>query len=57
MTGALPAGLVLYWVIRSLVRGKKKLQDDVLPDATAKGREFFREQSRRRWEKKHPGEY
>ena len=57
MTGALPAGLVLYWVIRSLVRGKKKLQDDVLPEATAKGREFFREQSRRRWEKKHPGEY
>ena len=57
VTGALPAGLVLYWVIRSLVRGKKKLQDDVLPDATAKGREFFREQSRRRWEKKHPGEY
>ena len=57
MTGALPAGLLLYWVIRSLVRGKKKLQDDVLPDATAKGREFIREQSRRRWEKKHPGEY
>ena len=57
VTGALPAGLVLYWVIRSLVRGKKKLQDDVLPDAKAKGREFFREQSRRRWEKKHPGGY
>lgn len=57
VTGALPAGLLLYGVIRGMVHGKKKLEDDVLPDATAKGREFFREQSRRRWEKKHPGEY
>ncbi len=56
-TGALPAGLLLYWVIRSLVHGKKKLEDDVLPDAKARGSEFFREYSRRRWEKKHPGEY
>ena len=57
VTGALPAGLLLYWVIRGMVHGKKKLEDDVLPDARAKSREFFREQSRKRWEKKHPGEY
>ena len=57
VTGALPAGLLLYWVIRAMVHGKKKLEDDVLPDARAKSREFFREQSRKRWEKKHPGEY
>ena len=57
VTGALPAGLLLYGVIRSLVHGKRKLESDVLPDAKAKSREFFREQSRRRWEKKHPGEY
>jgi len=44
-------------VIRSLVHGKKKLEDDVLPEAKTKTREFFREQSRRRWEKKHPVEY
>ena len=57
ITGTLPAALLLYWVIRSLVHGKKKLESDVLPEAKTRTREFFRERSRRRWEKKHPGEY
>ncbi len=57
ITGALPAALLLYQVIRSLARGKKKLEGDVLPEAKTRTREFFREQSRKRWEKKHPGEY
>ena len=57
VTGVLPAALLVYWVIRSLVYGKRKLEDDLLPGAKSKTREFFREQSRRRWERKHPGEY
>ena len=56
-TGVLPAALLVYWVIRSLAHGRKKLEDDLLPGAKTKTREFFREQARRRWEKKHPGEY
>ena len=56
MTGVPPAALLLYGLIRSASRGKRRLEDDLLPEAKARGREFFREQSRKRWEKKHPGE-
>ena len=57
VSGVLPAVLLLYCLIRGAAHGRKKLEDDLLPDARAKGREFFREQARKRWEKKHPGEY
>lgn len=57
VTGALPAGLLIYGAVRAAVLGKRRLEGDVLPGAQAKSREFFRAQSRRRWEKKHPGEY
>ena len=57
VTGVLPAALLVYWVIRSLAQGRKKLEDDLLPGAKYRTREFFREQSRKRWERKHPGEY
>ena len=56
-TGALPAALLFYALIRYAVVGKRRLEDNVLPEAKARSREFFREQSRRRWEKKHPDEY
>ena len=57
VTAAFPIALLLYELIRSFVRGRKKLEEDVLPNAKAKSREFIREQNRRRWERKHPGEY
>jgi len=57
LTAAFPLALVLYELIRTLVRGKKKLETDVLPEAKAKSREFIREQNRRRWERRHPDEF
>lgn len=57
ITAAFPIALLLYELIRGFVRGRKKLEEDVLPNAKAKSREFIREQNRRRWERKHPGEY
>ena len=56
ITGVFPIALLLYALIRSAVRGKKKLEDDVLPEARARSRELLREQSRRRWERRHPDE-
>ena len=56
VTGAFPIALLIYELIRSAVHGKKKLEQDVLPGARRKSREFVREQSRRRWERKHPEE-
>lgn len=57
ITGVFPAALLFYALIRFSVGGKRKLEDELLPDAKSKTREFFRERSRKRWEKKHPGEY
>ena len=56
VTGAFPVALVIYELIRNAVRGKKKLEQDVLPSARRKSRELVREQSRRRWERRHPEE-
>ncbi len=56
VTGAFPIALLIYELIRNAVRGKKKLEQDVLPGAKRRSREFVREQSRRRWERKHPEE-
>ena len=57
LTGVLPLALLFYSLTRWSVLGKRKLESDLLPGAKAKSREFFRARSRRRWEKKHPGEY
>jgi len=57
ITAAFPVALLLYELIRGFVRGKKKLEEDVLPNAKAKSREFIREQNRRRWERRHPDEF
>ena len=56
ITGAFPIALVIYELIRNAVRGKKKLEQDVLPGARRKSRELVRERSRRRWERRHPEE-
>ena len=57
LTAAFPLVLLLYELIRTAVHGKKKLEEDILPGARAKSREFIREQSRRRWERRHPDEF
>ena len=57
LCAVLPGALLIYYLIRGLVYGKQKMEQDVIPKASKKSREFLREQSRRRWEKKHPGEY
>ena len=57
VTGAFPAVLTLYALIRSLARGRKKLETELLPKARQGSREFLRERSRRRWERRHPGEF
>ena len=57
VSGAFPVALGLVELIRYAVRGRKKMEEDVLPSATAWGREFIRELRRRRWERRHPGEY
>ena len=56
VTGAFPVALVIYELIRNAVRGKKKLEQEVLPGARRKSRELVRERSRRRWERRHPEE-
>ena len=57
VSGSFPVILLLYTAVRSAVRGKRKLETELLPGAKTRSREFFRARSRRRWEKKHPGEY
>lgn len=57
VTGAFPLALFLYGLIRRAVRARRKLEKELLPRAKRGGREFFRAQSRRRWERKHPGEF
>ncbi len=57
VSGAFPAALALAELIRGFVRGRRKMETDVLPEAQARGREYIRELKRRRWERRHPGEY
>ena len=40
-------------LIRMLVRGKEKLEDDVVPKLVENTQEAIRVRQRRRWEKKH----
>ncbi len=57
LTGAFPAGLLLVWLVRGLARGKRRLEEDILPRARDRAEEAVRVRARRRWEKKHPGKY
>ncbi len=56
ITGAFPLALLLFALIRSAVAGKRRLEGDVLPGTKRRTREFIRERSRRRWERRHPEE-
>ena len=50
---ALPIITALVLLIRMLVRGKEKLEDDVVPKLVENTQEAIRVRQRRRWEKKH----
>ena len=54
---ALPAGLMLWALVRAAARGRRKLETDLLPKARRGSRELVRELNRRRWERRHPGEF
>lgn len=57
VTGVFPFALLFYALIRYAVRGKKKLEDEILPNTGRKSRELVRAWSRRRWERRHPDEF
>ena len=56
ISGVFPIALLFYELIRGAVKGKKKLEDEILPNTGKKSRELVRAWSRRRWERKHPEE-
>ena len=56
ITGVFPIALLFYALIRSAVKGKKKLEDEILPNTGKKSRELVRAWNRRRWERRHPDE-
>ncbi|MBQ9685312.1 MAG: ABC transporter permease [Oscillospiraceae bacterium] len=55
LLATVPAVLALYALIRFLVRGKTRMEDEWLPKARDSVEEAVRVRARRRWEKKHPG--
>ena len=55
IAGVLPAVLLLFVLIRYAVRGKNKLEDELIPQAKERAEEAIRVRARKRWEKKHPG--
>ncbi len=54
--GTFPLALLLYGTVRTLARGKKKLEKEIVPRAMEGAEEAIRARARKRWEKKHPGE-
>lgn len=50
---ALPAVLALWLLVSGLVHGKRKLEDEYIPEAKEKISEAVRIRQRRRWEAKH----
>lgn len=53
VTAALPLVLLVIWAVRLLIRGKTKLEEDVLPKARDNVVEVIRVRQRRAWEKRH----
>lgn len=51
-----PGVMAAILLARSFRKGKKRLEEDVLPNAKEKAEEAVRVRQRRRWEKKHPEE-
>ncbi len=56
ITGLFPAVLALFVLIRGIVRGKTRLEEDVFPKWKENISEAIRVRERKHWEKKHPGE-
>lgn len=50
----MPVVLLLWLVIKALVKGKSKLEDEYIPDAKDKLAEAWRVRARKRWEKRNP---
>lgn len=55
VTATLPAVLILWLLIKALVYGKGKLEDEYVPSARERISEAWRVRARKRWEKKNPG--
>lgn len=55
ITGVMPAAVVIIMLVRYFIAGRKKLADDVIPEAKEKLEESIRIRQRKHWEKKHPG--
>ncbi len=55
--GALPLALLLFTALRTGVRTKRKLEEEILPRARESAQETIRRRGRRRWEKRHPGQH
>ena len=52
VAAAMPAVLILWLVIKGLVYGKGRLEDDYIPEAKEKISEAWRVRARQRWEKR-----
>ena len=48
-----PAIVGTVWLVRALRRGRKKMAEEILPEAKEKTEEAIRVRQRKRWEKKH----
>ena len=51
-----PGIMAAVLLVRTIRKGKKNLEEDVLPNAKAKAKEAVRVRRRRHWEKTHPEE-
>ena len=52
-----PAGMLLFLLVRALLRAKRRLSEELLPAWKEKAEDSLNRQQRKRWEKKHPGEH
>lgn len=48
-----PLIMACIWLVHAFRRGKKKMAEEILPEAKEKSEEAIRVRQRRRWEKKH----
>lgn len=55
--GSIPLALFLFSATRLIMRGKRKLEEDFLPEARERAEEAVRIRGRRRWERKHPEDF
>lgn len=53
VTAVLPLVLLVVWAVRLFIKGKTKLEEDLLPQAKENVGEAIRVRQRRAWEKRH----